>query len=47
LQSQQSKLLDEYLALSRGEIQLGIRETAEDTREWREDRRETREDRRN
>lgn len=47
LQAQQSKLLDEYLALSREEIQLGIREAAEDMRELREDRRETREDRRN
>lgn len=47
LQAQQSKRLDEYLALSREEIQLGIREAAEDMRELREDRRETREDRRN
>jgi type IV secretory pathway VirB10-like protein len=46
LQQKQSKLLDEYLVLSRQEVELGIREVVEDRQELREDRRETREDRR-
>lgn len=45
LQTKKRELYGQYLALSREEIQLGLREAAEDTRELREDRRETREDR--
>ncbi|NUO81683.1 hypothetical protein HUU05_16560 [candidate division KSB1 bacterium] len=45
LQAKKRSLLSDYLALSREEIQLGLREAAEDTRELKEDRRETREDR--
>ncbi len=46
-QEKQKRLLEDYLALSREEIKLGLREVLEDQRELREDRRETREDRRN
>jgi hypothetical protein len=46
LQAKKRELYGQYLALSREEIELGIREAAEDLRELREDRRETREDRR-
>lgn len=45
LQAQKRELYGQYLALSREEIELGLREEAEDLRELREDRRETREDR--
>lgn len=45
LQAKKRELYGQYLALSREEIELGIREEAEDIRELREDRRETREDR--
>jgi len=46
LAARQSELLQDYLALSREEVTLGLRELNEDRRELREDRRETREDRR-
>lgn len=46
LRNRQAALLDKYSALSRKEIESGIRELREDRRELREDRRETREDRR-
>lgn len=46
LQAKKRELYGQYVALSREEIELGIREEAEDLRELREDRRETREDRR-
>ncbi|MEK7729507.1 MAG: hypothetical protein AAB354_13920, partial [candidate division KSB1 bacterium] len=45
LQAKKRELYGQYVTLSREEIQLGIREEAEDLRELREDRRETREDR--
>lgn len=46
LQNRQEELLNQYLATSRREVELGLREHSEDKRELREDRRETREDRR-
>lgn len=43
-EAEMSRLLNRYLALSRQEVEMGVREFHEDKRELREDRRETRED---
>ncbi len=46
IEERQASLFEDYLELSRREIEAGIREVREDRREMREDRRERREDRR-